>query len=241
MAKIVGILGGMGPLATVDLFEKIVKSTPATKDQEHLRIIIDNNPQIPSRRLAITRGTESPLPALIASARLLENAEVDFIVIPCNTAHYWIDDLQRAVRVPILNMITSAAAHVAERFPELSGKVLLFAAAGTVQAKIYQKAFTNFGTELHLPTAEEQELVNGAIDKVKAGFVENNPLLPQLNAVLKKYASAGIGAVLGGCTEIPILFPYFIGDLKKLDATAIVAETAVAEAISTTASRRATV
>jgi aspartate racemase len=231
----------MGPLATVDLFEKIVKSTPATKDQEHLRIIIDNNPQIPSRRLAITRGTESPLPALIASARLLENAGVDFIVIPCNTAHYWIDDLQRAVRVPILNMITSAAAHVAERFPELSGKVLLFAAAGTVQVKIYQKAFTNFGMELHLPTAEEQELVNGAIDKVKAGFVENNPLLPQLNAVLKKYASAGIGAVLGGCTEIPILFPYFIGDLKKLDATAIVAETAVAEAISTTASRRATV
>jgi aspartate racemase len=241
MAKTVGILGGMGPLATVDLFEKIVKSTPATKDQEHLRIIIDNNPQIPSRRLAITRGMESPLPALIASARLLENAGVDFIVIPCNTAHYWIDDLQRAVRVPILNMITGAASYVAERFPELSGRVLLFAAAGTVQAKIYQKAFDSFGMQLQLPTAEEQELVNGAIDKVKAGFVADNPLLNQVNAVLKKHASARVAAVLGGCTEIPILFPHFIGNLKKLDVTAILAEAVVAEAGRKSASHGATV
>jgi aspartate racemase len=238
MAKIVGILGGMGPLATVDLFEKIVKSTPATRDQEHLRIIIDNNPQIPSRRLAITRGTESPLPALVASARLLENAGVDFIVIPCNTAHYWIDDLQRELRVPILNMITCAASYVAERLPKLAGKVLLFAAAGTVQAEIYQKAFARFGLPLQVPAPAEQELVNRAIDNVKAGLVENNPLLEPLNTILKKYASAGLGAVLGGCTEIPLLFPHLIGNLKKLDATAILAEAVVANA---GVSQRATV
>ncbi|MGA2990632.1 MAG: amino acid racemase [Candidatus Korobacteraceae bacterium] len=241
MAKTVGILGGMGPLATVDLFEKIIKSTPAAKDAEHLRIIIDNNPQIPSRRLAITRGTESPLPALIASARGLENAGADFIAIACNTAHYWIDDLRRAVGIPILNMITCCASYVAERFPELSGKVLLFAGPGTVEAKLYQKAFAGLGMQLHLPTDQEQKLVNGAIDQVKAGFVENNPLLGPLNAVLSKYAAAGIGAVLGGCTEIPILFPYLKGDFRKLDATAILAEAVVAEARSMPAPRGATV
>jgi aspartate racemase len=239
MAKIIGILGGMGPLATVDLFEKIVKSTPAARDQDHLRIIIDNNPQIPSRRLAITRGTESPLPALIAGARLLENAGVDFIVIPCNSAHNWIADLQREIRVPILNMITCAASYVAERYPELSSQVLLFAAAGTVQAKLYHKAFAGLGLPLHSPTGEEQELVNAAIDQVKAGRVDNNPLLPQLNAVLKKYAAAGLGAVLGACTEIPILFPHLVSNLKKLDATAILAEAAVAQATGNSAAQSA--
>ncbi len=100
MGKTVGILGGMGPLATVDLFAKIVENTPAVLDQDHLRIIIDNNPQIPPRVEAILQGGEDPLPAMVASAKLLAAAGADFIVMPCNTAHYWLDGLRAAVAVP---------------------------------------------------------------------------------------------------------------------------------------------
>jgi len=85
--KTIGILGGMGPYATVELFSKILKFTPARKDQEHLRIIIDNNLKIPDRTEAILGNGKSLLPEMIATAKNLEKAKVDFILIPCNTAH----------------------------------------------------------------------------------------------------------------------------------------------------------
>ena len=102
--KIIGILGGMGPEATIDLFTKIVKSTKAKKDQDHLRILIDNNPKIPDRTLAIQKKGPSPLPRLIQSAKTLEKAGADFIIIPCVTAHYYVDRLQKRVNIPILHI-----------------------------------------------------------------------------------------------------------------------------------------
>ncbi|GAH53208.1 unnamed protein product, partial [marine sediment metagenome] len=107
--KIIGILGGMGPEATVDLFHKIIKFTPAKKDQDHFRIIIDNNPKIPDRTAAILGKGEDPLPALQETARNLEKAGVDFIIIPCNTAHYFLPQIQKSVNIPVLNMIEETA------------------------------------------------------------------------------------------------------------------------------------
>ncbi|MGB4554610.1 MAG: amino acid racemase, partial [bacterium] len=86
--KVIGILGGMGPEATADLFLKIIRATPAEKDQDHLRVIIDNNPQIPDRTAAIFSQGDDPLPLLVETAKNLARAGADFIVIPCNTAHY---------------------------------------------------------------------------------------------------------------------------------------------------------
>jgi aspartate racemase len=229
MPKTVGILGGMGPMATVDLFAKIVQSTPASIDQEHLRIIIDNNPQVPSRVNAIMHAGESPLAQLTKSARVLEKAGVDFIVMPCNTAHYWIEKLQRSVNVPILNMITCAAAYAFERYPQLSGRILLFATIGTVHVQLYQKAFSRLGMLLQVPTPEEQQIVDTAIDAVKAGQIESNPFLGQLDAIIRKHEAQG---VLAGCTEIPLVFPSLKESFTRLDATAILAEAAVKEALT---------
>lgn len=230
MSKTVGILGGMGPLATVDLFAKIVENTPAVLDQDHLRIIIDNNPQIPPRVEAIMQDGESPLPAMAASAKLLAAAGADFIVMPCNTAHYWLAELQAAVDIPFYGMIDNAAAYIAANHRALSGRVLLLATAATVRLGLYQQAFAREGLELRLPDQDEQIMLDKAVRRVKAGELAANPYLNEINAMLARHAAAGATAVLAGCTEVPLLFPYFTVPLEKFDATLLLARMAVARA-----------
>ena len=106
--KVIGVLGGMGPEATIDLFQKIVKLTPAKKDQEHIRIIIDNNPKIPDRTKAILYNGENPLPELVKTAQNLERAGADFIIIACNTAHYYFHKIQKE----LLNESSSCIFHI---------------------------------------------------------------------------------------------------------------------------------
>ena len=230
MSKKVGILGGMGPLATADLFFKIIQATPAAVDQDHLRIIIDNHPQIPSRVDFINGVGVNPLPQMVESARLLEKAGVDFIVIPCNTAHFWYDDIQAAVTIPMFNIITSAAEYVASQSAGKSERLLLLARKVTLRSGLFQAAFQKLGLELIVPKADEQDLIEMAVESVKAGVIAENPCLEQFNSMLDSYLHAGATAVLAGCTEIPLLFPYFKDGLKKFDTTMILAEKVVMEA-----------
>lgn len=227
MRKTVGIIGGMGPLATVDLFAKIVENTPAAIDQDHLRIVIDNNPQIPPRVEAVLGDGPSPLPAMAESARLLAAAGADFIVMPCNTAHYWLAEVQAAVDVPVYSMIDNAAAYVAEHHRQLSGRVLLLATEATVRLNLYQRAFAATGIELQLPGDDEQKMLDKAVRRVKAGELADNPYLDGLNAMLGRFAQAGTGAILAGCTEVPLLFPFFSDKLVRLDATLLLARMVV--------------
>ncbi|GAH56604.1 unnamed protein product, partial [marine sediment metagenome] len=141
--KIIGILGGMGPEATIDLFYKIIKFTPAEKDQDHFRIIIDNNPKIPDRTAAILGKGEDPLPALQETARNLEKAGVDFIIIPCNTAHYFLPQIQKSVNIPVLNMIEETAKETRKRIFPIQ-KVGLLASMGIYKTEIYHQHFKKF-------------------------------------------------------------------------------------------------
>ena len=118
--KFVGILGGMGPDATVTMFQNILRATPARSDQEHLRILIYNNPKIPDRTAAICANGADPLPALIQSAKLLEQAGVDLIIIPCVTAHYFYDGLQTAIKTPILHIAQETLQYASSRYPNLA-------------------------------------------------------------------------------------------------------------------------
>lgn len=229
--KVIGILGGMGPRATVDLFEKIVDCTPARVDQEHLKIIVYNNPQIPSRIDALVRATESPRAELIKSARFLEKAGADIIVIPCNTAHFWYQDVQDAVNIQIINMIEVTACTV-EQFhsPEASRNTLLLASDGTIKARIYHQVFEQHRLSLQTPDAKEQKIIASAIDEVKAGCVGNNQYLSQLQAMIEKYSRQGISSVIGGCTEIPLLFHYLKGNYRQIDPTRLLAQAVVKQA-----------
>ncbi|HNR64929.1 MAG TPA: amino acid racemase [Atribacterota bacterium] len=167
--KIIGILGGMGPEATIDLFQKIVRSTPAKKDQEHIRIIIDNNLKIPDRTKAILYNGENPLPELIKTAQNLERAGADFIIIACNTAHYYLHKIQKTVNIPIFNMMQETALYIHHTFPSLK-QVSLFATEGTIHTGLYQAYLDNFAIETLVPTQTEQKELMEIIYGVKSGL-----------------------------------------------------------------------
>ena len=182
--KVIGVLGGLGPWATLDLFEKILRLTPAGRDQEHLRLIIDNNPKIPDRSPAILGSGEDPTPALVETAQNLERAGADFIVIPCNTAHFFFDAVQRAVGIPVLHIMNEVASAAREEVPGLR-KVGVLATAATVQSRLYHDAFEQAGTAVIGPDDRGQEEVNRAIYGVKAGQMG-----PEVTRELAAVASA---------------------------------------------------
>lgn len=226
-----GIIGGMGPMATVDLFQKIVQHTPVETDQEHIRIIIDNHPQIPSRITAILAGTENPLPYMVESAQLLERAGVSCMAMACNTAHYWYDGVQESVKTPVVHIIDNAARYVAESQSKAPGPILLLATAATIKTGLYQQTFQRHGICLLQPNAAEQQNVAAAIDAAKAGKIADNPYLPELTAMLHRYHAQGVQAVIGGCTEIPLLFPFLPSEVKQYDPTDLLAQEVVRRAL----------
>lgn len=199
--KVAGIIGGMGPLATADLFTKIVNMTEAARDQDHIHMLIDNNIDIPDRTAAILSGGESPLSYLTASGKRLEAQGADFLLMPCNTAHYFWDALSEAVDVPLLHMPRLTAEECRKRGLK---KVGLLATTGTIQSGVYAKAFEDSGVGLVLPDAEGAEATMYlTYDEVKAGK-EPHPeaLYPYLRAMQEQ----GAEAFLLACTELPIAF-----------------------------------
>lgn len=227
MKKIIGILGGMGPLATVDLFQKIVTNTNARIDQEHFKIIIYNNPYIPSRVDAIIKEKESPLEELIKSAQLIESAGADFILIPCHTAHNWLPELQEAIKIPIINMVELVADHIAEVNGKHSAKILLLATTATIKSKIYERALENRGIKLLIPNESEQNIIASSIDEVKAGNIKNNPFLYSLGHIIENHKQDGVTGIIGGCTELPLLFPFLPDGIEYIDPTLLLARAAI--------------
>jgi len=226
MSKTIGILGGMGPMATVDLFEKIVRMTPASTDQEHYRILIYNNPKIPSRMAAGLGEGPSPLPELIKTALCLERAGADFLIMPCHTAHIWLKRIQTEITIPIISMIDTTADYMKQHVQHLSGRTLLLSTQATIKHGLYQSAFHNRGLEILIPTHSEQQIIESAIERVKASSSDRSFLIP-LNDILNRYYEKGILALLGGCTEIPLLFPGLHSALERLDPTIMLAKKAI--------------
>ncbi len=227
MEKVIGILGGMGPLATADLFRRIVEKTPAKRDQEHPRIIIYDNPKIPDRTAFILGKGEDPRPELIDSARKLENWGADFIVMPCNTAHFFAEDIQREIRIPLLSMVEETAKTI-----EAMGlrKVGLLATDGTVKGLVYHRALLGRGIPIAVPPKRDQETVMKAIYKgVKAGNLNMGRRL--LLDVAKKLERR-VEGMIAGCTEVSlVLKPHDLG-VPLVDPLDVIAKKAVEHALS---------
>jgi len=224
MKAMIGILGGMGPLATVDFLNKLVERTPAARDQDHVPVVVYSVPQIPERSAAILHGGESPLPAMLTGIRTLERAGASAIAIACNTAHFWYDELARECRVPLLHIAGSACAALGNGV----AKVGLLATRGTLAAGFYQQRLAARGYACLTSREEEQERwVSTGIDLVKAGD------LPGAGALLQQALAAlferGAERVILACTEIPPALEHVAAPQlhRCVDATATLADACI--------------
>jgi aspartate racemase len=223
--KIVGILGGMGPEATVDLFAKIVAATPASADQEHLHIIIDNNAKIPSRQANLLRTGEDPTPLLQATARNLERAGADFIVMPCNTAHLFFDRIVEAVHIPVLHIADEAVEEVLRRFPRIR-TVGVLASTATARLRLYHDKLEARGLRAISPVEDDQKILQSVIFSVKAG--DKGPAVREkTRAVAERLSAQGAQALLTACTELPLVLQEGDLDVPVVDPTQALATAAV--------------
>jgi aspartate racemase len=223
--RVIGILGGMGPEATLDFYRHIINLTPADEDQDHIRILIYSNPKIPDRTMAITGNGESPLASLVESAKLLEKGGADFIAIPCNSAHHYLPQIQREIQIPILDMVAETCRKLCEDLPGVKTAGLI-AVIGTVRSGVYHRALSEAGIKIVTPEEADQEEIQTAIAQVKAGK-HNRSTQETFQAVGKRLMDAGAGAIILGCTEVPLAFSSNVVDYPTLNSTRILAEAAV--------------
>lgn len=230
--RVIGVLGGMGPEATIDLFTRIVKLSGARTDQEHLRILIDNNPKIPSRTLAIQRRGPSPIPELRRSARALAAAGADFLVMPCVTAHCFYRRLQRSSPVPVLHLVEEIAAHVRARFPQ-AGTVGLLATTPAIEAGLFQQAFRGSSIGVLAPTSGVQTRYVMRAVFGKKGIKAIGPSAWSKRLILDAagtLVARGAQVVIAGCTEVPLVLRD--GDLSVpvVDPITVLAQAAIERA-----------
>lgn len=219
----IGVLGGMGPLATADFYAKVIAATPAARDQDHVPLLLYAVPQIPDRTAAILGGGPSPLPALLTGLRVLLGAGAEAIAIPCNTAHAWYDELAAASSVPVLHIVDAAAA-AAARITGAGAQLGLVATTGTLAAGFYPRRLAAHGFDCLVPAPEEMDaLVMPGIARVKAGDVAGAG--PPLAAAVTALLDRGAAAVILGCTEVPVALDRLGSPLRErcVDATAALA------------------
>ncbi|MDR3048425.1 MAG: amino acid racemase [Elusimicrobiota bacterium] len=228
--KTIGIIGGMGPEATSDLFSKIISLTPAQKDQEHIRIIIDNNPQIPDRTAFILVGGENPLKELLRSAELLKKAGADILIMPCNTAHFFLPDIKREIGLPFISIIDSAINDLKEFYPKAI-RIAILATTGTKAAKIYDEPLIKDGKQVLDFSKEIQDNIMAAIyDGVKKGKAKEASIDFQ-KTINKIENDLKPDVFIAACTEIPILMQYAVSKTPVIDATMSLAKAAVKYAL----------
>ncbi|HET7160089.1 MAG TPA: amino acid racemase [Burkholderiales bacterium] len=228
MARLLGVLGGMGPLATADFFRKLIEETPAQRDEQHVPVVVYSVPQMPSRENAITHGSESPLPQMLAGMTALSKLEVGCVAIPCNTAHYWYDELQRSSQLPILHIADAACDELRKRGGTQS-RVGLLCTEATIVARIYHDRLAAHDIECVLNTpAEREELVRFTIDAVKRGSLEDAGRMLERAAAL--LFERGIESVILGCTELPVALDAIRSAVvpRCIDATRALARECVA-------------
>ena len=219
--KVLGILGGVGPLATAYFMETIIRRTEAASDQDHLEMVVLNHTEIPDRTAYILHSrSPDPGPVLAEDARRLESWGADVIVIPCNTAHYFYPQVSRAVSIPLLNMIGETAGELSRLGARRAG---LLATTGTIRSGLYQDALGQAGIEPVLPSERGQTAVMSLIyDDIKAG---RPPEREKLRLLREEFP--GCDRIVLGCTELSLLKRLLSLDDFFLDALEVLAERSI--------------
>ncbi len=199
--KRLGIIGGLGPMATAYFMRRIIEMTDAATDQENIEMVIYNVPSIPDRTgFILGRSDESPLPKIVEIARCLEKQQVDYIAIPCITAHFFHKDIVSSGHVPVSNGIREAAEYLVERG---ISRVGIMATDGTVETRLFDSVFKDYGIECLYPDSDGQQLVMNIIyDDVKAGGAVD---MKEFCQVKRQLIDKGAQVVILGCTELSIV------------------------------------
>jgi aspartate racemase len=221
---LIGVLGGMGPLATIDFMRKVLGATPADADQDHVPVIVSSIPQVPDRTAAFRGEGASPLVAMIDSGRRLVRAGASLVVIPCNTAHLWFDEIQRALGLPMLHLVDAALEDAAASVGA-GATIGLLCTDATLASGLYVNRTPQ--VQWALPTAHEMiDWVMPGIRAVKAGELDRGGEL--LAAAAQALVRRGAKALVLGCTEVPLVLNASNTPVPVIDATASLARRAVA-------------
>lgn len=224
--KKIGVVGGMGPMATVRLLDRIVSRTEAACDADHIRVFIDNNPMIPDRTEAILHGGPSPVEAIRESIHILENCGADFVIIPCNTSHYFFGAIEKDCNIEIVNMIAETGRVLNERGVK---KVGVLATTGAVKGKVFEKFLSPFGIEVVYPDEMGQKAVMNLIyNGVKAGKADYDT--SDFLRVVKCLKDAGAEEIIAGCTEISVAREQYGLDFEITDTLDVLAEVSIVKA-----------
>jgi aspartate racemase len=226
MSRAIGILGGMGPAATVDLMARLIAATPAKGDADHLRLFVDCNPQVPDRNAALARGGPSPAAVLAGMAQGLERQGAEMLAIACNSAHAWADDIRGSTRIPLVSMIDATVATIARDHPGVR-RVGLLAADACLEADLYQTPLREAGLDVLVPA--DQPALMALIYGVKAG--ETGPAARAgMAAVAGDLVARGAALIVAACTEVPLLLSPADCAVPLVDSTDALVRALIAEA-----------
>ncbi len=231
MKKTIGILGGMGPEATAYMYSLIIKHTQVEKDQDHIRIFISSHPETPPRTEAILQQGLSPVPFLIEGVERLKNAGVDFVIMPCVTAHYFMPQVFAQIDVPFLSLIDEAVDWAKENISGLK-KVGLLSSTGTQVSKLFQNKFEEAGIKVLAPGGKDQQKVMRAIfgaGGIKAGF-SSDPSKDDIIRAAEKLITGGAEAIIAGCTELPLVLKASDISVPLIEPMDILARKSIVEA-----------
>lgn len=220
--KTLGIIGGVGPLATADFFQKLLKAVGAAKDQDYPRVLVDCHSAIPDRTEALLGAGPNPTPEILDAARKLINSGAEVLAMPCNTAHAYYEQIQSQLNVPLVNMVEATIEHITQKFPGRK-KVGFLGSNGSRKAEIYDQALVRAGLNPVNVSGRTQKEVMSAIygpQGIKAGnfLVPQKPLLKAVQELIEN----GAEAIILGCTELPLILKQ--ADVPLIDTTQVLAE-----------------
>ena len=205
-----GVLGGMGPQATVDFMAKLVAQTPAQRDQDHIRLLVDHNPGVPNRHEAVAGDGSAVKAALVDMARRLERAGADFLLMVCNTAHAFSADIKAAVDIPFISIVDEAVSGLDTMAPRAQ-RIGVMAAEGCLAVGLYQNALQRTGREVIVWSDAELDQFMKIVYQIKAGAAVGK-LEQQMLCLAQALVDRGAQAMIAGCTEIPLV----LGNSNKL-------------------------
>jgi len=227
--KVVGIIGGMGPDATVDFMSRVLRATPANSDQDHVRMVVEHNPGIPSRQLAMKGEGENPGPVIAAMAARLEAAGADFLVMPCNLAHAWQSDIRAATSIPFVSIVDESLLSALSRSDDQSA-IGLMTTPGCFTSGLYQQALSDAGRPAIVQTPDELSETMLLVERIKGGD-QSNEVADGLKQLANRLVDRGAKVLIAACTEFPLVLTESMFNVAFVSSTDVLAKKTVALAL----------